>query len=198
MDKSSKPSNANRNKNNSGLSFLNELGPLLILTSIFFLNFASRITLAPNLSFVAAPLISEAVMVWFSWRAVILLFGCATLIMSPVFYYYSCGGEFRGETPIFVSFRKVFGNLSFWIMMLLFSLAIISTLGIYTMLPLYLIAEHSIDRNLANILIALSRISGVIMTFIGGWATDRFGPRQWQLKICTSGLTLTSKALAVL
>ena len=52
--------------------------------------------------------------------------------------------------------------------MLLFSLAIISTLGIYTMLPLYLIAEHSIDRNLANTLIALSRISGVIMTFIGG------------------------------
>ena len=72
MDKSSKPSNASRNKNNSGLSFLNELGPLLILTSIFFLDFASRITLAPNLGFVAAPLISEAVMVWFSWRAVIL------------------------------------------------------------------------------------------------------------------------------
>jgi len=290
MDKSSKPSNASRNENNSGLSFLNKLGPLLILTSIFFLNFASRITLAPlipsieidlnlshtdagslfllislgyfisltgsgfvssrlnhkrtimlsntalgfaligtsfcegtwtirlglfivgitaglylpsgmamltssipshrwgkaiaihelapNLGFVAAPLISEAVMVWFSWRAVILLFGCLTIIMSPVFYYYSSGGEFLGEAPSFVSFRKVFGNASFWIMMLLFSLAIISTLGIYTMLPLYLIAEHSIDRNLANTLIALSRISGVIMIFIGGWATDRFGPRQ--------------------
>ena len=47
MDKSSKPSNANRSENYSTHSFLNQLGPLLILTSIFFLNFGSRITLAP-------------------------------------------------------------------------------------------------------------------------------------------------------
>ncbi|MCK4985868.1 MAG: hypothetical protein KAS40_10140, partial [Desulfobacterales bacterium] len=47
MDKSSKPSNANRSENYSVNSFLNQLGPLLILTSIFFLNFASRITPAP-------------------------------------------------------------------------------------------------------------------------------------------------------
>jgi NNP family nitrate/nitrite transporter-like MFS transporter len=107
-----------------------------------------------------------------------MLFGCVTLIMSPVFYYYSRGGEFRGEAPNFVSFRQLFGNLSFWVMMLLFSLGIISTLGIYTMLPLYLVTEHSIDRNVANTLIALSRISGVIMAFVGGWATDRFGPKQ--------------------
>ena len=133
--------------------------------------------LAPNLGFVAAPLISEAVMVWFSWRAVFLLFGCMTLIMSPVFYYYSRGGEFRGEAPSFISFQKIFGNASFWVMMLLFSLGIISTLGIYTMLPLYLVTDHSIDRNMANTIIAFSRISGVIMAFIGGWATDRFGPR---------------------
>ncbi len=286
MGNSSESSDARRSENNSSESFLNQFGPLLILTSIFFLNFVSRITLAPltpnieidlnlshtdagslfflislgyfisltgsgfisyrlnhkrtillsntalgfaligtafcvgtwtirlglfivgiaaglylpsgmamltsliparrwgkaiaihelapNLGFVAAPLVSEAVMVWFSWRAVFLLFGCVTLIMSPVFYYYSRGGEFRGEAPNFVSFRQLFGNLSFWVMMLLFSLGIISTLGIYTMLPLYLVTEHSIDRNVANTLIALSRISGVIMAFVGGWATDRF------------------------
>lgn len=290
MGNSSESSDARRSENNSSESFLNQFGPLLILTSIFFLNFVSRITLAPltpnieidlnlshtdagslfflislgyfisltgsgfisyrlnhkrtillsntalgfaligtafcvgtwtirlglfivgiaaglylpsgmamltsliparrwgkaiaihelapNLGFVAAPLVSEAVMVWFSWRAVFLLFGCVTLIMSPVFYYYSRGGEFRGEAPNFVSFRQLFGNLSFWVMMLLFSLGIISTLGIYTMLPLYLVTEHSIDRNVANTLIALSRISGVIMAFVGGWATDRFGPKQ--------------------
>ncbi|MGD8411309.1 MAG: MFS transporter, partial [Desulfobacterales bacterium] len=35
-----------------------------------------------------------------------------------------------------------------------------------------------IDRNAANTLLALSRIPGVIMAFVGGWATDRIGPRQ--------------------
>ena len=67
-------------------------------------------------------------------------------------------------------------------MVFLFSLGICSTLGIYTMLPLYLVAEHAIDRNLANTLIALSRLSGLIMAFAGGWASDRFGPK-WTLKI---------------
>ena len=77
MDKSSKPS-----------------GMAMLTSSIPSQRWGKAIAiheLAPNFGFVAAPLISEAVMVWFSWRAVILLFGCATLIMSPVFYYYSGG-----------------------------------------------------------------------------------------------------------
>jgi len=134
--------------------------------------------MAPNLGFVAAPLICEAVLVWFSWRTVFLLIGFVALIMSPVFLRYSRGGEFKGEAPSLESFRQLYGNLSFWVMVLLFSLGIIATLGIYTMLPLYLVTDHAIDRNLANTLIALSRITSVIMAFVGGWASDRIGPRQ--------------------
>jgi NNP family nitrate/nitrite transporter-like MFS transporter len=63
-------------------------------------------------------------------------------------------------------------------MAILFSLGISSTLGIYTMLPLYLVTDHGMDRNWANTLIALSRIAGVGMALAGGWATDRFGPQR--------------------
>jgi len=134
--------------------------------------------MAPNLGFVAAPLICEAVLVWFSWRTVFLLVGIVALIMSPVFVRYSRGGEFKGEAPSLSSFRQLYGTLSFWVMVLLFSLGVTATLGIYTMMPLYLISDHAIDKNLANTLIALSRIAGVIMAFVGGWATDLIGPRQ--------------------
>lgn len=138
--------------------------------------------IAPNLSFVAAPLIAEAIMARFSWRIAFILFGLAALVMSPLFARFGRGGEFLGEAPGFLSFRELIANSSFWIMVFLFSLGICSTLGIYTMLPLYLVAEHAIDRNLANTLIALSRLSGLIMAFAGGWAADRFGPK-WTLKI---------------
>jgi NNP family nitrate/nitrite transporter-like MFS transporter len=134
--------------------------------------------MAPNLGFVAAPLICEAVLVWFSWRTVFLLVGIVALIMSPVFVRYSRGGEFKGEAPSLSSFRQLYGTLSFWVMVLLFSLGVTATLGIYTMMPLYLVSDHAIDKNLANTLIALSRIAGVIMAFVGGWATDLIGPRQ--------------------
>jgi NNP family nitrate/nitrite transporter-like MFS transporter len=46
------------------------------------------------------------------------------------------------------------------------------------MLPLYLVTDHGMERNWANTLIALSRIAGIAMTLIGGWATDRIGPKQ--------------------
>ncbi len=138
--------------------------------------------IAPNLSFVAAPLIAEAIMARFSWRVAFILFGLAALMMSPVFARFGRGGEFFGEAPGLLSFRKLFAKPSFWVMICLFSLGICSTLGIYTMLPLYLVTEHAIDRNLANTLIALSRLSGLIMAFAGGWAADRFGPK-WTLKV---------------
>ena len=290
MDKSSTPSGAHGVKNEPANSFSKQLGPLLILTSLFFFNFVSRITpapliprievdldlthadagtlffmislgyfitlvgsgfvssrfnhkraiiisntalgfaligtsfcpsvwtirmglfavgmaagiylpsaiatltalipfrhwgkalaihdIAPNFSFVAAPLISEAVLLWFSWRMVFLLLGLGALIMCPIFLFFSRGGEFRGEAPGFLSMRQMFGNLSVWVMILLFSFGIISTMGIYTMLPLYLVTEHGMDTHLANNLIALSRIPSMIIVFFGGWASDRIGPQR--------------------
>ena len=38
--------------------------------------------LAPNLSFVAAPVVSEALMVWVSWREVLMLLGVCSLALG--------------------------------------------------------------------------------------------------------------------
>ena len=309
MDKPSKPFDTPESEKNTGNSFFSQLGPLLILTSIFFFNFLSRITtaplipriekdlnlthadagtlffltslgyfitligsgfvssrinhkrtiliantaigfaliatsfctgswtlrlglfavgmsaglylpsaittltalihprhwgkalaihdIAPNLSFVAAPLICEAVMVWFSWRIVFLFIGFGALIMSPVFFCYGGGGEFRGEAPNFSSFRKLFGSLSVWVLVMLFGLAVTSTLGIYTMLPLYLVTEHGMDVNMANTLIALSRIPCIIIVFFGGWTSDRIGPRRtMKIVLLIAGLMTFSLGIA--
>jgi NNP family nitrate/nitrite transporter-like MFS transporter len=134
--------------------------------------------IAPNLSFIVAPLLCEFVLVWFSWRMVFLLMGTVSLLVCPVFMRYSRGGDFKGEAPGMASFKQLFGNISIWILVFLFSLAVIGTLGIYAMLPLYLVSEHGMDINQANSLIALSRVPCMLMAFVGGWATDRFGPQR--------------------
>lgn len=138
--------------------------------------------IAPNLGFVAAPLIAEFIMTRFSWKIAFIFFGLAALILSPLFARFGRGGEFLGEAPSFLSFRDLFTKSSFWVMAFLFSIGVCSNLGIYTMLPLYLVTERGMDRNLANTLVALSRISGLIMVFVGGWTVDRFGPK-WTMKI---------------
>jgi len=134
--------------------------------------------LAPNLSFVLAPLICEAVLYWFSWRTVFMVLGITAFLLAGVFARFGRGGEFHGEFVGYASIHKFFSKPSFWIMVVLFSLGISGTLGVYTMLPLYLVTDHGMERNWANTLIGLSRIAGVATTLVGGWATDRIGPKQ--------------------
>jgi NNP family nitrate/nitrite transporter-like MFS transporter len=134
--------------------------------------------LAPNLSFVAAPLVSEALLIWFSWRAVLMLLGGLSILAGMAFARFGTGGEFPGETPGLRSFKALLNAPAFWIMMVLFSLGIAGTLGIYTMLPLFLVTEHGINRNWANTLIALSRVSGLGTAFLAGWISDRLGPKR--------------------
>ena len=60
-------------------------------------------------------------------------------------------------------------------MVILFGMGVSGTLGTFAVLPLYLVSERGIDRNTANMLLSLSRLSGPVMAFAGGWAVDRFG-----------------------
>ena len=55
--------------------------------------------LAPNLGFVAAPLVAEGLMLWFPWRGVIALIGAAAMVAGMAFIRLGKGGQFRGETP---------------------------------------------------------------------------------------------------
>jgi MFS transporter, NNP family, nitrate/nitrite transporter len=149
--------------------------------------------LAPNLSFFIAPLLAEGLMMWFSWRGVLVFLGGCSILTGGVFSLFGKGGDFSGEAPNFLSLKTLFSERSFWIMMVLFSLGICATLGIYTMLPLFLVAQHGLERNWANTLVALSRISGMFMAFLAGWTTDRIGPR-----LTMSGVFLVAGSATVL
>jgi len=150
--------------------------------------------LAPNLGFVAAPLIAELLMIWFSWRVVPAVMGLTAIFIALVFIRSSEKGQFCGKPPGWDAIGQVLSRKSFWIMVMLFSLAISSTMGIYTMLPLYLTEDIGISRPLANTLIAFSRAGGMATALISGWATDRFGPR----RTIMSALALTGTATILL
>jgi NNP family nitrate/nitrite transporter-like MFS transporter len=134
--------------------------------------------LAPNVSYIAAPLVAEGLMLWFSWRGVIALIGIVSMLSGVAFMRLGQGGGFAGEVPSPKTIRVLLTQPSFWIMMVLFSLAIGASLGIYTMLPLYLVAEQGFERSWANELVAFSRIAGPAFAFLAGWAADKLGPKR--------------------
>lgn len=134
--------------------------------------------LAPNLGFVAAPLLSEMLLLWFSWRAILAAFGIFSIVLGLIYASGGFGGRFPGKAPSLEAFKPLVRQRSFWIMMVLFSLGIGGSFGVFTMLPLYLVTEQGFDRGWANTLVGLSRISGVGMAFVAGWAADRFGHKR--------------------
>ena len=133
--------------------------------------------LAPNLSFVVAPLLSEALLRWLSWRYILALLGIASVFVGLAFARFGRGGDFPGESPRPETLKILLAQPSFWIMVVLFSLGIGASLGIYAMLPLYLVMEREMVRSWANYLVAISRILSLGMAFLAGIVTDRLGPK---------------------
>jgi NNP family nitrate/nitrite transporter-like MFS transporter len=134
--------------------------------------------LAPGLAFVLAPLLAEILLLWFSWRVILLLLGMTSLLLGIANARWSRGGKFAGKALKFGTILTLVKQKSFLIMLIVFCAGIGSILGIYTMLPLYLVAEKGMEREMANTLVAISRIPGLAIVFAAGLATDRFGPKR--------------------
>lgn len=134
--------------------------------------------LAPNLGFVTAPLIAEFMLRSCTWRDCLSRIGLVAIAAGIFFGLFSKGGGFRGETPSFSNLRSILSGSHFWLMAALFGLAIGSSMGIFKMLPLYLVAEKGMERSWANTLISLSRISTIFMVVVAGWVADRLGARK--------------------
>jgi len=155
-------------------------GITMITSSFHSANWGKAIAfheLAPALSFICAPLVVETLLVFTRWQGILALIGGTFVILGFVFLRVAPGGNFAGEAPSLGNIRILTGKPAFWIMTSLFALAIGASLGVYSMMPVYLISERGIDRETANTLVGLSRIPLLAMGLIGGWLTDRTGPK---------------------
>ena len=131
--------------------------------------------LAPSLAFIVAPFLSEVCLNYCSWRDALLIIGIVSILSGLSFTFLGKGGNFRGGIPNYKNISILLSGHTFWVMVVLFSLGIAASIGIYSMLPLYLIAERGVERSLANTLIAFSRIPVLFVALIAGWVTDRIG-----------------------
>lgn len=131
--------------------------------------------LAPNSSYILAPGIAALVGAYISWRVVVLGVGLLALTMSIVYTISGKGGLFAGESPRPEVLKKVLKQPQFWILALLFSLAISMTIGIYSMIPVYLINEHGFTQAWANNLLSISRVPCLLIVIFAGFIIDRIG-----------------------
>ena len=135
--------------------------------------------IAPNLSFVMAPLLAEIfIRTGLGWRWMLFFVGLYALLAIFLFTRFCRSGKERSQPPRPSGYYKVVSNRAFWVLVLFFSLAIGSTQGIFAQTPLYLITAHDFDPGTVNYLLSLSRISGIFLVFWAGMLVDRLGVKR--------------------
>ena len=133
--------------------------------------------MAPPLSLVLGPLLSIALLRWFSWQVTLACLGFFSLAVGLYCIRFARFGDFPGSAPGLANTKAILSQRSFWIMVILFALGMGGQVGIYAMLPLYLVTERGMESGSANSLLGLSQISALFMTFVAGWVTDRLGEK---------------------
>ena len=146
---------------------------------------------APNSSFVLSPLIVQALLEMTKWKHIFMLFGLISLSLSFVFLIFGKGGNFKAQVPTPSALKILIKNRSLILMAIIMGLGVGASLGVYNMLPLYLIAERNLNEKTANTLIALSRILSIGASFFSGMISDKFGPKR-TLKLVFWGSALST------
>ena len=134
--------------------------------------------MAPNLALGCSPLLTEVLFMWTSWRGVSIFWSTLCFVMGILFIWKGKGGGQKGVAPTYGALKKVAATPGVWTAALIFSLGLGASLGVYSLLTLYLVDAHQFARADANLLLGLSRLSGVVLVFAGGWVSDKLGAKR--------------------
>jgi len=142
---------------------------------------------APTLGLVLAPLMVAALMGFVSWRVLIILLGAFTLIAGMAFLVFGKCGDFPGDAPKPAALKQIVRLPSFWIIILLLMMAVGGSVGLFTVMPLYLVTERGMDNTAANFFLGFAQVSGFLAALAGGWFADRVGPKRAMAVLLAAG-----------
>ena len=135
--------------------------------------------MGPNLGLIAAPLIVGLLVPEVSWRVLMGAVGVLNWVNALFYGLFGRGGDFAGAPPNVKNLRYIAGNRTFWILTLFFVLAAGSAMGLYSILPTYLISGKEMNASLVNNIIGASRVAALAVIFTAGFLADRFGVKRF-------------------
>lgn len=131
--------------------------------------------LGPILGLAASPLIAELALRLADWRSLLWVLGAVSLLLGILFARFGRGGRLYGTPPHWRALYGIVKQRDFWIIAIFFILAIGHEVGIYSMLPAYLIDGRGINQSFVNSIVSTSRLTSLLMVFTAGWLADSFG-----------------------
>ena len=146
----------------------------------------------PNLAFILAPLVAAVLAPMLGWRSIFLLTGITSLLAAAAFSVWGERETGHAEAPNFHNLRLFANNRVYWILVLLFGLAAAGAIGVYAVLPTFLMVHHDLTEQMVNTVVGLSRTSGFVAIFLAGALSDRFGFRPVAAAVLLFSGTMTA------
>lgn len=134
--------------------------------------------LAPNLAFVTAPLYTSLLLTHLRWQQTLIILAAAAFLAAFLYSRHGRGEDLYGEPPNLANCAAILLSRNFLILVLLFSAGIAGTIGLFNVLPIFLVSVHSLSPGDANLLVGISRAASLGSALAGGWLADRFGNRR--------------------
>lgn len=134
--------------------------------------------MGPILGFFGAPVLANLALRFGDWRVPFLVVAGASVIAGALFLRKAEGGRFPGARPSPRNIVAICSVGRFWIIAVFFVLAVGLEIGVYSMLPTFLVEERGLAEATTNTLVGASRLSALVLVFTSGWLADRIGAKR--------------------
>ena len=150
---------------------------------------------AASCSIFAVPILAALALRFLPWRTLFPILSGACFVGLVIFWLYS--PDPRPQREERTSVMNMLRRRDFWVMAVLWSLASASGMGVYNVIPLFLVNERAMPLELANTVFGISRVGGPFMAVLGGFLADRYGAKRiLSLGFLTTGISTIGLALA--
>ena len=131
---------------------------------------------AAGFSILTIPFLVVLALRWFQWQSIFIGIAIVSLVMA--FLLMSFSPDPRAVKGQNASLSRVLRRKSFWIITILWISCAVASIGVYNIIPLYLVTERGMTVDVANTIFGFSRIGGFIAMILVGFFLDHFNVRK--------------------
>jgi MFS family permease len=129
-----------------------------------------------SFSILSIPVLTAVAVRFIHWRTLLVILGASCLVLLLFFWVFSPDPHpQKGEK---IQFTRVLRRRDLWIIAVPWFFATANSLGLYNLIPLFLVKEKGIDLGVANTIFGLSRIGALVASVLVGFLIDRFGAKK--------------------
>jgi MFS transporter, NNP family, nitrate/nitrite transporter len=131
---------------------------------------------AASFNILTIPVIAAFAMGFMPWRNVLVVLGGLFALLTIVFWILA--PDPRPQRASSVGFAQIIKRTDFWIMTAFWAINSISAMGVYSIVPLFLVDEKNMALETANRILGYTRVGGIVGVILIGFFLDRLNTKK--------------------